>query len=141
MQPRSFLLVSFGELHFFRAASDCNRIISGTFHHPLGLLFSVPSRYYFAIGLEVYLGLDVNSPIFAPPIQGALLFAEPPFFRTHTGLSPCNTLHSRRLLIRKRRMLSRTTSPTHFCADSVCPMRLSLAVTHRIPVGFFSSGY
>ena len=35
--------------------------VSRTFHHPSGLLFSFPSRYLYAIGLEKYLRLDVDA--------------------------------------------------------------------------------
>ena len=36
-------------------------MVSGSFHYPFGLLFSFLSRYLFAIGLELYLGLDVSA--------------------------------------------------------------------------------
>jgi len=38
------------------------------------VLFSVHSRYLFAIGLTPHLDLDVDTPIFMPPIQKTLLF-------------------------------------------------------------------
>lgn len=34
-----------------------DRHVSGSFHSPPGLLFSFPSKYWFAIGLREYLGL------------------------------------------------------------------------------------
>jgi hypothetical protein len=36
-------------------------LVSGSFHHPFGLLFSFPSRYLFAIGFGKYLRLDVSA--------------------------------------------------------------------------------
>ncbi len=63
-----------------------------------GVLFSVRSRYLFAIGLELYLVLAVNA--------GRVHEGDPTpdtLELTHsvlvciTGLSPCLTLHSRRL--------------------------------------------
>ena len=43
----------------FRTVHVCNHLISGTFHPPSGVLFSFPSRYWFAIGLGTYLVLEV----------------------------------------------------------------------------------
>ena len=45
----------------FRAAPDYPCLVSGSFHPPLRVLFSVPSPYSSAIGLQEYLGLDVNA--------------------------------------------------------------------------------
>ena len=36
---------SFGRIHSLRATSGCHYLVSGTFHPPIGVLFSIPSRY------------------------------------------------------------------------------------------------
>lgn len=56
------------------AASYYNLLFSGSFHSLLRELFSIPSRYWYAIGLEKYLGLEVNVP------------------RIHTRILTCTTL-------------------------------------------------
>ena len=48
--------------HLFQAVLVCNRLVSGTFHTPSGVLFSFPSRYYCAIGLEKCLALEATFP-------------------------------------------------------------------------------
>ena len=48
---------SFGRIHSFRATSGHHYLVSGTFHPPIGVLFSFPSRYFYSIGLETYLEL------------------------------------------------------------------------------------
>ena len=49
-------------LRRFHARSVCYNLVSGPFHLPTGVLFSVPSRYYCAIGLGACLGLGVDAP-------------------------------------------------------------------------------
>ena len=51
--PQSKLLLCFYALSVY----SC--LVSGSFHPPLGVLFSFPSRYYCAIGLGLYLELEV----------------------------------------------------------------------------------
>ena len=48
------------ELRRFHALAVCSHLVSGPFHLPSGVLCSFRSRYYCAIGLETYLGLDVG---------------------------------------------------------------------------------
>jgi hypothetical protein len=43
----------------FNALSVCNHLISCSLHLPQGVLCNFHSRYYYAIGLEMYLGLEV----------------------------------------------------------------------------------
>jgi hypothetical protein len=43
-----------------RALPDHNYQVSGAFYFLLRVLFNVPSRYSFSIGLETYLELEVN---------------------------------------------------------------------------------
>ena len=52
---------SFEELHSLKAISGYHYLVSGSFHPPIGVLFSFPSRYFFAIGLEMYLELGVDA--------------------------------------------------------------------------------
>ena len=40
------------------------------------MLFSIPSQYYCAIGLELYLGLALDRAIFVLHIRGALLWEQ-----------------------------------------------------------------
>ena len=63
-----------------------------------GVLFSVRSRYSFAIGLEVYLVLAVNAGRFHEgyPTPDTLELTHTVVARI-TGLSPCIALRSRRL--------------------------------------------
>ena len=49
-------------------------LVSGSFHFVLPILFSFPSRYYCAIGLEECLGLEVDTPAFPLPIKGTVLW-------------------------------------------------------------------
>lgn len=60
-------------LRRFHALAVCNRLVSGPFHLPSGVLCSFRSRYYCAIGLESYLGLDVGGTQFARDIRPTLL--------------------------------------------------------------------
>ena len=86
------------------------------------MLFSVRSRYLFAIGLEKYLVLAVDAGHFH---EG---FPTPDTLElTHTvlvcitGLSPCFTLRSRRLHadVRVMRASPNTTLPEGFGLDCV----------------------
>ena len=52
---------SFEEIHSLRATSGHHYLVSGTFHPPIGVLFSFPSRYFYSIGLETYLELGVDA--------------------------------------------------------------------------------
>ena len=46
------------------APIDCRHTGSGLFHSPPGVLFTFPSRYWFAIGRQQYLALDHGRPGF-----------------------------------------------------------------------------
>ena len=52
---------SFEEIHSLHATSGHHYLVSGTFHPPIGVLFSFPSRYFYSIGLETYLELGVDA--------------------------------------------------------------------------------
>jgi hypothetical protein len=82
-------------LRRFHAPSACSCLVSGSFQSPLRVLFSFHSRYYCAIGLGEYLGLEVcASRIHARFATRATL--DPPLSRgcTTTGLSPSPAPHS-----------------------------------------------
>ncbi len=65
-RPRSASLVLTGHPVFLRETSIlssrvlCRRLVSGSFHTPLGVLFSFPSRYLCAIGLGTCLDLEAG---------------------------------------------------------------------------------
>ena len=106
-----------------------------------GVLFSVRSRYLFAIGLESCLVFAVNARGIHKeyPIPATLELTHTVLLQ-RTGLSPCLALHSRRLRLKGRvlRVSPNTTLPVW---ASVWTGSLSLAVTDDIPFGFFSCRY
>ena len=55
--PSSFLMK--GE-----AATFCRLTVSDLFHSPLGVLYTFPSRYWYAIGDQGYLALEGGPPSF-----------------------------------------------------------------------------
>ena len=108
-----FTAVSFGRVLLFRAAHVCNRLVSGTFHPHSGVLFSFPSPYYCAIGLEAYLVLEVGDFRFSAPKPGygSLGLQLNSFWFAFTGLSPSMAGLSRPLQLCQRRG-SRALNPT-----------------------------
>jgi hypothetical protein len=52
---------SFEETLPFHAAAGYNHLVLGSFHPLSGVLFNFPSRYYYAIGLNSYLELEVDA--------------------------------------------------------------------------------
>ena len=85
---------SFEDIHSLRATSGHHYLVSGTFHPPIGVLFSFPSRYFYSIGLETYLELGVDASHYSYPISNGY------YSRTiqklqkdiSTGLSPSTVL-------------------------------------------------
>ena len=74
------------------------------FHSPPGVLFTFPSRYWFAIGGQEYLALEGGPPRFpqgfsCPGVLGWQRRAARPF---RTGLSPSLGLLSSRLPVAGR---------------------------------------
>ena len=67
---------SFQKLHSFRAVSDDDQLVSGSFHLLPKMLFNIPSQYYCAIGLATCLGLALDRAIFVLHIRGALLYEQ-----------------------------------------------------------------
>ena len=65
-------------------------MVSGPFNLPSRVLFSFRSRYYYTIGLETYLGLEVNvSHIHARyPTHVTLDTQKSPVHLSSKGLSP-----------------------------------------------------
>ncbi len=47
-----------------RTPTVCRSTVSGLFHSPSGVLFTFPSRYWFAIGRQGYLALEGGPPRF-----------------------------------------------------------------------------
>lgn len=64
-----------------------NHAVSDAFQLPFGILFNVPSRYSYAIGLGMYLGLGVDAPVFArEPTHATLGQRLSSSLKEHTGL-------------------------------------------------------
>ena len=106
-----------------------------------GVLFSVPSRYLFTIGLESYLVLVVDADqIHEGYPTPATLDLTHTLLACVTGLSPCIALRSRRLHtdVRMMRVSPNTTLPRR---ASVWTVSGSLAVTNDISFDFFSCPY
>ena len=86
MQPRSPSFVLADHSAFLQEESSlsgcipCNRLVSGSFHPPPGVLFSFPSRYLFAIGLGTYLGLEADASRLpsVKPDRGTLAYGRSP---------------------------------------------------------------
>ncbi len=91
----------------------------------IGVLFTFPSRYLFAIGHQGVLGLEGGPPMFRQDFTCPALLKDQLVF-THTGLSPAMAGLSR-----------------PFCLSPVdhWPVPRSLATTSGISVDVFSSGY
>ena len=107
----------------------------------LGVLFSVRSHYLFAIGLRTYLVLTDDACRIHEefPIPATLELTHDVLV-PDTGLSPCITLRSRRLL---ENLLSMKVSPntTLPVRASVWTVSRSLAVTDDIAIAFSSVPY
>ncbi len=101
-----------------------------------GVLFSVRSRYLFAIGLEECLVFAVNARGIHEGIPTpATLELTPIVLIDGTGLSPCFVLYSKRLLV-DGRMLQVSPNTTLPVRASVWTVSGSLAVTNDIAVCF-----
>ena len=122
----------------------CNQLISGTFHPPSGVLFSFPSRYYSAIGLEKYLALDATfTYIHCPLPRTTTLVMVRSSHRLLTGVSPSKPGLSRPLKLGIKDRNTITTPHLYHVtmADSVWAVSFSLAATWEISVDFFSTWY
>ena len=114
-------------------------------HLPQGVLCNVHSRYYCAIGLELYLGLEVcASHLHARFPTHATLESQ----KSSTSL-PLQDYHPLWCLVPedfKFTSLEVNESILHIStnsslADSVCPIGCSIAFTNPISIDFFSSAY
>jgi hypothetical protein len=96
---------TFGGFKPFQAVNVCNHLVSGSFHTPLGVLFSFPSPYWCTIGLRTYLALEVNSSQLPAPYPRRSTQELRPNSRrpTSTGLSPIFVGLSRPLRLRRQR--------------------------------------
>ena len=105
------------------------------------MVFSVRSRYLFAIGLEECLVFAVDArEIHEGNPTPVTLELTHNVLADGTGLSPCFVLRSRRLLVRFRllRVSPNTTLPVK---ASVWTASRSFAITNDIAFAFFSCRY
>src|SRR3989344_67343 len=115
--------------------------ISGAFDSLLRVLFNFPSRYWFAIGLETYLVLEVNALRFILHFRGVLLRILPKTcLSSSTGLSPYNVLFFNRLRVDNQAKRKSTALHFHYITitDSVWTVPFSVALTNGISIDFFS---
>jgi hypothetical protein len=90
-------MASFGKA-YLSGPIAYNRLISGSFHPPPGVLFSVPSQYGFAIGLGLYLVLEVaSSHLPTTKLSRGTLGTATPTSTSPTGPSPSLVSPSRPL--------------------------------------------
>jgi hypothetical protein len=126
------------------------------FHSPPGVLFTFPSRYWFAIGGQEYLALEGGPPGFPQGFScpGVLGWQSSAATRSATGLSPSLVRLSSRVRVVSRfltdwsvcRRSGLLPQPAKRNADRLDTLYvwappLSLAATHGISVDFSSSGY
>ena len=137
--------VSFEKDLPFRAALVCNRLVSGTFDPPSGVLFSFPSPYWYAIGLEVYLVLAIGDRQFRAPKPGYATrdSSSTPSDLCLRGFHPLwQAISGHFCLISEEEAGSITLHlPQVSMRDSVWTFPRSLAASKGIPIGFFSSAY
>lgn len=104
----------------------------GPFQHSLTLLI----RYRSDIQ---YLGLEVDTPIFPPPIRRTVLFLD------HSTLLRIRGCHPLGRLFPEDFCSKNGYSPPHLpciaAGNSARPVRLSVTLTNRIPIGFSSTRY
>ena len=107
------------------------------FHSPPGVLFTFPSRYYFAIGHWVVFSLGGWAPrlqigfhVSGPTLDSLCIYSI-----SLTGLLPCIVELSRSILLSKPYVMS-VRNPE--CKHSVWPLSRSLAATWKIDVSFSS---
>lgn len=120
-------------------------MVSGSFHLPSRALFNVQSPYYYAIGLEEYLELEVSDSQFTREIRRTLLMD----LWNHLPDVPLRDFHPlwwgvpATLQVDQDHVPEPTTPhlPMVSHRDSVCSMPLSIAFNHGISIDFFSCGY
>ena len=87
-----------------RTPTVCRPTVSGLFHSPSGVLFTFPSRYWFAIGRQGYLALEGGPPSFPQDFTcpAVLKDTSGAYSLSPTGLSPSTTASSRDLRLENR---------------------------------------
>ena len=139
---------SFGRIHSLHAAFGCHYLVSGTFHPPIGVLFSFPSRYFYSIGLETYLELGVDASHIqtrypTDPTQEKNIHK--PLHQISTGLSPSTVLKFQINFNLKQKGSTinlYTTSPTIYKAGfSLLLIRFRSPLLTKSHIAFFSSTY
>ena len=114
------------------------------FTSPSGVLCSLRSRYYCAIGLGTYLGFEVGAPVFPRDFQRTVLKRLGiTRLLTSTGLSPSMVLRSRRLRVRKGGCapVCNSTFPLGFPGGFGLPYTAFDRLYSRYLIDFFSSAY
>ena len=132
---------SFGRIHSLRATSGHHYLVSGTFHPPIGVLFSFPSRYFYSIGLETYLELGVDASHIQTryPTDPTREQYKDSKKNISTGLSPSTVLKFQiefDLSIEAKSKVYTPHLPQITKWDSVCSESFSLAVTNDIAYCF-----
>ena len=119
--------------------------ISSSFDSRSRVLFNVPSRYLYAIGLKTYSVLEVNASQHpAPYPRDSTQDTALPCGTIPTGLSPFCAARSRAVRIRPRQeRCSPATPHLHRISakDSVWTLPRSVALTDGISIDFFSCRY
>ena len=119
----------------------CKHKVSGSFHSPPGVLFTVPSQYWFSIGHQVVFRLGEWAPRLPCGFHvsaGTLDTGHLKLIFVYRTLTFSGVLsHTLRLTILR---LIPVRTPKVFLPQ-VWPPPLSLATTRGISVDFFSSGY
>ena len=131
----------FQETAFLSGRTFCSHSVSGSFNSPFGVLFSFRSRYLCAIGLRLYLELEVDAPMFTPTTQWTLLCASPhPLFFAYEAFTLFGSAFQRTSARKRENGMHHISSklPRRIRIASVW---LSVALTNHIPFGFFSCGY
>lgn len=127
--PRSYCTLARGSFAWhrsFSAANDYYHVVSCTFHVPSGMLFTVRSCYYCAIGLGEYLGLGVGITRIRTAKPSRRTRGLDP--RCHcflpTGLSPSMAWHSRNVRLGQGRRWGR---PAHHISTALVGRGFGLA--------------
>ena len=118
------------------------RMASGSFHPPLGVLFTFPSRYSFTIGQWVVLRLGRWSSQIPPGFhvpQGTQESCRPALIFAYGGVTLC-AVPSQTLPLIAAVPCSGPTTPTQK-PGLVWPVPRSLAATNGVSIDFLSSGY
>ena len=127
-----------------QAPTACMHTVSGSFHSPSGVLFTVPSRYSPLSVTDSYLALEDGPPRFnrdssCPGLLGCL--TSPRTRISPTGLSPPAVRRSRRVRLSFPYANVRSLNPGKTQVPPVWALPRSLAATWGISFDVFSSRY